>query len=124
MLEPAPVGLQELLNFQEFSQLGVKPGPSFKLRKLEMMPVILKTKVINAQSPKLPFFFKLHFTATRSLEVTYIGHFYVMGTPHPGHDTALLCSATSCWERELFIPWKSTCTTDPGPLTSPAMAGS
>lgn len=56
MLEPAPVGLQELLNFQEFSQLGVKPGLSFKLRKLEMMPVILKIKVINAQSPKLPFF--------------------------------------------------------------------
>ena len=60
MLEPAPVGLQELLNFQEFSQLGVKPGTSLKLHKLEMMPVILKTKVINVQSPKLPFFFTFY----------------------------------------------------------------
>lgn len=37
-----------------------------------MMPVILKIKVINACEPQTSFF-KLHFTATHSLEVTYIG---------------------------------------------------
>ena len=70
------------------------------------------------------FHFFSHFTATHSLEVTYIGRFCVMGTPRPGHNTALPCSARSYWEHELFIPWKLTSTTDPGPLTSPAMAGS
>ena len=52
------------------------------------------------RAPKF-LFFKLHFTAIHSLEVTYICHFWVMGIPCPGgHSTALPYSATSCWERE------------------------